>query len=297
MRRKLIRQGNESFTVTLPMKWIKQYKVKAEVEVAEKGNTVEIKPAGVTEEQPKVKEIDITELPDFLFVRIIGACYKAGYDELSIKYKQNQLKAVYRILNELIGYEVIKKSSDHLVIKRVVKSSSEQYNDSEKKCWHIIQDMAKDCLEGIRNNDKNALNSAIEADSMIDKFSDYCMHMLQKYPDLKISNPFVSYLTVFQLEKSADIILEIAESALKNKLNALDSHEKINEYISELYLAYYKFDIETMKKISAKREHIIKELDKSIEKTKGPQQQYAINLKEITNILSSLITQILVQII
>ena len=50
MRRKLIKQGKESYTVTLPIKWLKRYKAKDEIEVIEKDSTVEIRPAGVVAE-------------------------------------------------------------------------------------------------------------------------------------------------------------------------------------------------------------------------------------------------------
>ena len=299
MRRKLIRQGNESFTVTLPIKWLKQHKMKDEIEIAEKENVLEIRPSGLIEEAPKIKEFDISGLPEFLFVRIIGACYKAGYDEVKLKYSSGQIKPIKAVVSELIGYEITESKPEFLVIKRVVKSSTEQYHVSEKKCWHALQAMTEDCLEGIKANDKEKLSSVIESDSTIDKFSDYCMHMLQKYTDIEVTNSFISYLAVFQIEKIADMLLRIARASLQKKfkpsISSLNQHEAINKLISNCYSAYYSFDIKTMEKLVEERKAILLSVEKLIEKTKGAEQNYLINLREIIHLLSSLFTPIIIK--
>jgi phosphate uptake regulator len=301
MRRKLIMQGNESFTVTLPIKWIKRHDVKGEIDILEKDGTLEIKPAGAIKEKPKAKELDISALPEFLFIRLIGACYKNGYDEINLKYAAEQLKAIQTVVDKLIGYEITEKKPDFLIIKKIVTESIEQYNDSEKKCWHVLISMAEDCLEGIKKHDKKTLKAVIEADSIIDRFSDYCMYMLLKHNDIEVKNPFVSYLFLHQLEKIADLFSEIAkfnlglEAKLKPSEEILAQHERIKKYISDFYLAYYKFDIEAVKKLVLERDSMFNSLAKTIEKAKANEKNHLIYLKEILNIFSGLITPLLIQ--
>lgn len=297
MRRKLIQQGRKSFTVTLPIKWLERYKIRDEVEVFEKDSILEIKSTGMVEEKPQIKELDISELPEFLFIRLLGSCYRAGYDELRFKCLPKQLKIVQSIVNELIGYEVIETKPDSLIIKRIVKSSAEQYYNSEKKCWHVLSAMTEDCLNGIRGQDKKALKAVITADSIIDRFTDYCMHMLLKYKDIESKNPFTPYLFMCQLEKIADILVEVAKIALHSKLKPnpalLAFHEELNHYITDFYLAYYRFDLERMKKLAAKHENLIKHFNKLIKQVKGPELLYLIYLKEACDVLSWLVTPLL----
>ncbi|PIU76166.1 hypothetical protein COS75_00410 [Candidatus Pacearchaeota archaeon CG06_land_8_20_14_3_00_35_12] len=299
MRRKLIMQGNESFTVTLPIKWIKRHGIKEEVDIIEKDGTLEIKPAGAVKEKPKAKELDISALPEFLFIRLIGACYKNSYDEINLKYNTEQLKAIQAVVDKLIGYEITEKKPDFLVIKKIVIESVEQYHDSEKKCWHALISMAEDCLEGIKKQDKRIFKAVIEADSIIDRFSDYCMYMLLKHKEIEAKNPFVSYLFLHQLEKIADLFAEIArlcvEAKFKPSKETFAQHERLKQYISDFYLAYYKFDIEAVKKIVLERDSMFSSLAKIIEKTKGPEQSYLSCLKEVLNIFSGLITPLLIQ--
>jgi phosphate uptake regulator len=296
MRRKLILQGKKSFTVTLPIKWIKRYKVRDEVEVIEKDGTLEIRPTGTSEEKPKIKEIDITELSEFVFVRLIGACYKAGYDEIRVKYLPSQFNAIQQVVNELLGYEIIEKKP-LAIIKRVTKSSPEQFYDAEKKCWHVLRSMAQDCLEALKKGDKKLLKEVIESDSIIDKFSDYCIHILLKYKELDIQfNPYSSFTFLYQLEKIADAIARIAKlgvSGLKPSKTSLELFEKIIDYISELYLAYYKFDFEVMKRLTAKYEAMEDWLSKI--KPKDKEVLLFAYFREIVDSLSWLTTPLLIK--
>jgi phosphate uptake regulator len=298
MRRKLILQGKKSFTVTLPIRWLERYKVKDEVEVNEKESFLEIRPAGVFEEKPRVKEMDIRDLPAFLFARLLGAYYKSGYDEIRLKCNTEQLDTIKQIVTELIGYEIIEAKPESLVIKRVVKSSAEQYYDSEKKCWHVLQGMAEDCLAGLKG-DKKALRAVIDADPIIDKFSDYCMHILLKYKETEASNPFTPYLFVYQLEKVADLVAKTAEIATHSKSKpdswVLNLYEDLREHIKEFYLAYYRFDFEIMKRLVIRYENFTNQFNKLVQKVSGEDRVYLINLKEAFDALSWLITPLLIK--
>jgi len=296
MRRKLILQGKKSFTITLPIKWIKRYNIKDEVEVIEKDGILEIMPITTFEEKPKIKELDITNLSEFIFVRLIGACYKAGYDEIRLKYLPNQFDAIKQVVNELLGYEIIEKKPQ-LIIKRVTKSSADQYYDAEKKCWHVLRSMIQDCLEGLRKGDKKMLKEVIESDSIIDKFTDYCIHILLKYKDLDVkSNPFSSFVFLYQMEKIADIVSNMAKLGIKgtkpNK-DLLGILEKISEYVSELYFLYYKMDFEKIEGLTIKYTEIEKQFNKI--KPKNNEVWFVIYIREIIDSLAWLTTPLLIK--
>jgi phosphate uptake regulator len=58
MRRKIIKQGNNSYTLTLPIKWVKEYNLDGadEVEIIEEEGSLKI----VSEQKKIKKEISIT---------------------------------------------------------------------------------------------------------------------------------------------------------------------------------------------------------------------------------------------
>ena len=94
MKRKIIKQGISTLTISLPSKWVKQFNLEGgdEVEVIESDQNLIIS----TSQRIKAKSItlDITGLPDKIVWRYFTALYMSGYDEILIRFsepKQPQL--------------------------------------------------------------------------------------------------------------------------------------------------------------------------------------------------------------
>lgn len=296
MRRKLIVQGKKSFTVTLPIDWIKRHKIKDEVELEIKNGYIEIKPI-TYKEQIKTKKIDITDFPNLFIARTIGACYKVGYDEIILIYKNEQLEIIKEIVKGLIGYEII-ETKPVVVIKRIGAALFEEYNTAEKKIFQYISSTLQDFLEGIKTKNIELIKSVIESDVMMNRFADYCQHLLLKYRNIESDNPFVPFVIAYQLEKAADIIKEIAKEFIQEKFTmpskaALALHESLNKLASEFYFVYYE----------PRRDKIIEFINNIIKlrkefkkyKPKTAEISYVNGLKQITDIFYWLITPIIMK--
>ncbi|MFH1631117.1 MAG: AbrB/MazE/SpoVT family DNA-binding domain-containing protein [Candidatus Aenigmatarchaeota archaeon] len=85
MRRKIIKQGYDTLTITLPSKWTKKFHLKPgdEVELVEHDRMLQIS----TEKGPSLSgiTIDISGLSASVIWRHILSAYRAGYDEIIIK--------------------------------------------------------------------------------------------------------------------------------------------------------------------------------------------------------------------
>ena len=298
MRRRIITLGKKSYSITLPIEWVKKYNISKEVEVQEKEGVLEIKPIGSEIKERRLKEIDLRNIPDFLAVRIIGACYKAGYDDLIIKLKQNQIKKIKEIAKELLGYEIMEINENICKIKRIGFSRLEDFKIAEKKCWHILLDMLEDCLKGLKENNKKLLNDVINSDSFIDKFSDYAMHIIIKYKGSNIKNSYINFLFLYQLEKISDNLVEIAKIGINNKIKnekLFRIHNKIIEIVREFYNVYYKFNIEKTKKIVSLLEKTKKFILSTSQLKNKTEIMYFNYLNLINNSLSWLVTPLLIK--
>jgi bifunctional DNA-binding transcriptional regulator/antitoxin component of YhaV-PrlF toxin-antitoxin module len=84
MKRKVIKQGYNTLTVTLPTEWTKKFNVKPgdEVEITEQGRGLQVS----TEKGPNLSTItiDIAGLTPAVVWRYILAAYRSGYDEITI---------------------------------------------------------------------------------------------------------------------------------------------------------------------------------------------------------------------
>lgn len=84
MRRKVIKQGYNTLTVTLPTEWTKKFNVKPgdEVDITEQGRMLQVS----TDKGPNLSSItiDISGLTSAVIWRYILSAYRAGYDEITI---------------------------------------------------------------------------------------------------------------------------------------------------------------------------------------------------------------------
>ena len=121
MKRKIIKQGNNSFTITLPRQWLNKYSLTAsdELEVVEQGNKLTISFEKEIDVEKHV-EIDADRTSDLL-KRILHSVYRTGYDEIRINYrKAGAIKSVLDILNDfMIGFEVLEQGKNHCVLKNI----------------------------------------------------------------------------------------------------------------------------------------------------------------------------------
>ncbi|MEW6295357.1 MAG: AbrB/MazE/SpoVT family DNA-binding domain-containing protein [Candidatus Diapherotrites archaeon] len=92
MKRKVIRQGHNTFTVTIPIRWARQQGLSpgSEIDLVEKGNSLVINTDKVNNNGNTRAEIDITGLPNKLLWRYISAVYRAGYDEIKINFDSTE---------------------------------------------------------------------------------------------------------------------------------------------------------------------------------------------------------------
>ena len=89
MERKVMKQGPSTLVVSLPSKWTKKYNVKkgSSIFLKEHGSTISISKHAEKGETKITVDASGT-LP--MTHRITGALYKAGYDEINMKYSTSQ---------------------------------------------------------------------------------------------------------------------------------------------------------------------------------------------------------------
>jgi hypothetical protein len=118
MKRKIVRHGPSSLTVSLPMKWAKQQGIKAgdEIEVAEKETELIISKEGFTSR--KVVDIRLTKESERYARSYLGRLYRAGYTTINVYYEQpNSLIHVKNAVNNLLGADIVDADTKRCVVK------------------------------------------------------------------------------------------------------------------------------------------------------------------------------------
>jgi len=182
MKRKVVKHGSATLTISLPSRWVKKYGIKPgdELDIIEdKGNLTIVT-------SKDIKSIKEAHLPfdDFGLVggRAIGALFKGGVDVIRVSYKSpDALKHIEKSLNELIGFEMMQQRENSCTLKEVSGFSDQSELDPMiRRTFMILLSLVDDCLEAIKSNNKQLLATMVHRDATINKFANYCRRLINK---------------------------------------------------------------------------------------------------------------------
>jgi len=260
MRRKIALIGPSTLMVSLPSSWAKKYNLKKgnEIEIEENQSRLIIS----TDKETAKKEItiDVSSLDTMLY-RFIGAVYKSGYEQVKIIFKNpKQLETIYEVLrNTCIGFETVEQSKNYIIIKEISKPEKNEFENILRRNFLFLLSVAKDSLEMIKSQNFEELKNVILKDLQINKYSDFCRRLLNKRA--LTENNSALYCIVEQLEKIADMYRELCRYVYENNIKVekeiLEIYESINNFLSDFYGVFYKFDLEKIESFGSRRNNIL----------------------------------------
>ncbi|MFH1850327.1 MAG: hypothetical protein ABH879_09200 [archaeon] len=276
MKRKVIRQGHNTLTLTLPLKWAKRFNVQpgCELEVKEGDSSLVILPGGDLPELSAT--VDISGLDRCSILYIVRNLYRTGYDEIELKFNTRwtpyyrigvDLKTIsvikYELMN-LIGYEVVEQGASHTKIKDISALKSNDFDNILRRIFLLLNECGKDLLEGLQNKDVDLVNSIQEKHNIITKFVSYCLRLLNKFSYDAKEKKDILYHVIASLDKIADVYKNVSRDTIHLKPRVT---KKTKDYLRivtdsmEDYTQYfYKFDRKKMIKLNQDRDNFIKGL-------------------------------------
>ncbi len=266
MKRKLIQHGLSSLTVSLPRKWVKEKNLKKgeEIEVEEKDRQLIIS-VKKHHEQKKI-EIDISNARP-MTRKMIGAAYKAGYDEVRINFSYyDELKEITELVREQFsGFEIVDQAKNSVIIKSISQTNFEEFGSVLKRFFFVLNNMASEFNEAIGKDDfewmKNITLLKIESD----KFADYCRRGINLGSEIDCKRIAPLYTIIEQLEKVADRYRDLCVHISANKIKVDNKIKlflrKLLEFQKQFYELFYDFKLEKMPQFGRNKELLQKELD------------------------------------
>ncbi len=143
MQRKLVKQGDNALTVTLPAAWTKANKLTAgdEVEIENDNNQLVIN----SKTEKKVKSITFTihsNDDSRLYRSLLGAYYRAGFDEIKIQYDSPKvIPELQKAVDFLYGFEIFEQKENICIIKKMYESESTELQLIVTKMIQTIKTM------------------------------------------------------------------------------------------------------------------------------------------------------------
>ncbi|MBW3011370.1 hypothetical protein KY326_04070, partial [Candidatus Woesearchaeota archaeon] len=191
MKRKLVKQGTATLTVSLPTSWTNKFRLKPgdEIDIEEISGDLFLR--SKKEFKIQKSKIDITDLPAALVHRYILSAYKKGSDEIDVVFTNSALKNmkdgkvsstarfVQEIVNNLVGVEVIDQGKSFVKIKQISEVSQEEFENILRRIFLLLLSMGEDAYEIISKRSRDYSILLNKHDS-IDKFVNYSIRLLNR---------------------------------------------------------------------------------------------------------------------
>ncbi|RLE38833.1 hypothetical protein DRJ17_02660 [Candidatus Woesearchaeota archaeon] len=257
-KRKLVALGGSTLMVSLPSRFVQSYGLKKgdEVTVTEQQHSIVI--STDKDYQANNIQLDVSGIKNILG-RIVGALYKAGYDDIELRFKSTEELALIQkeLQRTCLGFEVMEQGKNHIVIKNVSKLDDDEFKNILRRAFLFLLDFSRDTLDALKTGDKDYLERVALRDIQINKYMDFCRRTLNKRGAAIMKMVAPMYYILEQIERIGDIYKYICTENAKNPIK-IDSHlqdlfEDVNEIVYNFYQLFYKFNLKSLDELATKK--------------------------------------------
>lgn len=319
MKRKIIKQGNNAYTITLPTKWVKQLNLnpKDELDLIEEGNQLII-----NAKKNSLKNsisFNISDMPIPLIWKYISTVYREGYDEIIIKfsnpykkyenvygfstsyskdlnlpkYQKTVLPTIQDIVNRFIGIEIIDFKEDCCIIRQMEEPSDKQFENSKRRIFMILNQLFEDLIKAVEESNFKFLDETHLNDTNLDRFYDFCCRVLNKTGSQSQNKSQLTFATLYLLELLGDEFKAISNILIN--LEKIERKKDLTKFLEIIYAQfkkygnlYYTFNHDEIKNIYNNLAELFKDSPKvSSKKCKEIDTYY--HLRKISEIIYSLV--------
>jgi phosphate uptake regulator len=298
VRRKIVKQGAATLTVSLPSSWTKKFDLKSgdEVEVEEKNKNLVLSTIKDFE-LGKIK-INIDDINSSQVWGRLNGIYRKGFGEIEIYFKSKTVKDIknnknvktvellQNVVDRLIGIEIVRQGKNTVLLKEISDIKQEEFDNMLKRTFHSLKLMVDDCVDAAKKSDKDTLKNISQySDLSINKLTNYCFRILSKKGHKEYSHTHYYFLIVHLLEKIGDSIAFVAKKNHMHKMNKdiLDVMHKTGELIDLFNSAFHNSKKDNVLKFYKKRAEIKKEVDKISQNKKHFEVQVLSSIRSLAN--------------
>lgn len=252
MKRKLIKQGVDGVTITLPITWVRDHHLKPgdEIEVDEEKNVLSIHPFFKKKEK-KRKDITIN-VANFNIQRCIFAgLYRFGYDEIHVQYDSPEVAVVLqKTVDSFYGFEMFDVDQKSCIIKSVFHEEATEIEGHIRRAIHTIKTMQSIIIEDIRKKEYNSSEQLQQFRNNVLKQRDIIARIIlqQKLFDEKhYPNELIAF-NLWNIARNYDHIYTACCSMKKISGTTLAFLEKTNTFFSTFFDAMKKHDLVSIHK-------------------------------------------------
>lgn len=219
MRRKVIKQAGQAYTITLPIQWVRDFGVdkKQEVDVEQSANQLIISAQMSAKGQSAT--IDATNYTKRILYQTIYALYAKGVDEIRVKCEQHVTPTLRESVHHMISFAVFEEK-DAYVLKELGKSTTEQVDDLYKQVWQLIMHYYQSAITDCCKDQSATIEELDSRDREINKFCLHLQRLVSKQAHNNQQQGQILAQYAFMLEIMSDDVNRIWRFSVQSKKNA-----------------------------------------------------------------------------
>ncbi len=241
MKRKVVKQGHNAMTITLPANWVKEQKINAgdelDIEIQEKDLVIKKTSSEGTEKA----EFKMVGNAKYLH-RQLAVLYRLGYDEIKIEFDSPMMiDKIHHEIEGMPGFEIIDQGENYCIVKNIASGLEREFDNILRKIFLNIIYCGEQSLGLMKKNKLEGMESLRKLSRVNNRQTNFCERMLKKegYKDYKKTT--LVYVMVWSLEQVEDYYTNIFDYLLSKK-NVKINNEILNIYedVNKLFEFYYE---------------------------------------------------------
>jgi phosphate uptake regulator len=238
VERKLVRQGRNALTVTLPAKWLKEKGLSAgaSVTIKEQNEGLSID-AGLISAKKEIT-LDLRNSEKSLVWHVVQGKYIEGYDRIIILHDISTLSA--EMGSAFLGMIIEEHTAQTLVLKSIVAVPEDSFSALLRRAGHILLEQAR-LLEQYVSGDA-ALEQLKDEERLLNYNILYCLRYLNKYESKESSYKY--FLLCSSIESTGDQLMHLAKNMAKGSAKSAELSKAVSNclenYLKHLFLGDFK---------------------------------------------------------
>ena len=234
LERKLVKQGRDALTVTLPSKWLKDKGLKAGQSVyidIEKNNLI-VKSSSTSQ----FREITVDlrdEERGMIWHKSMGK-YVDGYDKIVLLHNNPEL--VQMVPKMMLGMIIEEHTQSRTVVKSLISTPENNIDIVIRRVVHMFEQQAI-LLEELAKG-KATLNDVKDQETLLDTNIYYCLRYINKY-HMQMDS-YKHFLLCAIVESAADLVTQISKYIGKDVKLAKTIREGVQSYNKYFFTTYLK---------------------------------------------------------
>ena len=257
MKRRVVKHGSATLTISLPIRWVKKYGIKPgdELEInEEKGNLLVATSRDVHQTHTALINIDKF---GSIGMHALGSLYRSGCDVIRISFKERtKVAEIDDFLLQLPGFEIMQQDETSCTLKEVsTPTHTENMEDIIKRTFLVLVSITKELEEQflLPALDKTVLQNLCKRDSTVNKFCNFCRRILNKKGISRIKDAPMVYYILESLENLGDSYKYFCTYLMEQTIQItnpkiLAAIKETNKLIETFFYLYFKFSIDNARK-------------------------------------------------